>query len=75
MALVISENALIAREDPSLLKDELDVGDTLVESSTLSEERTVAIKYLTNICPAGSDKGSIEKLFAALERETYTKDE
>jgi SulP family sulfate permease len=75
MALVISENALIAREDSSLLKDELDVGDTLVESSTLSEERTVAIKYLTNICPAGSDKGSIEKLFAALERETYTKDE
>jgi SulP family sulfate permease len=75
MALVISENALIAREDPSLLKDELKVGDTLVESSTLSEERNVAIKYLTNICPAGSDRGSIEKLFGALHRETYAKDE
>jgi SulP family sulfate permease len=75
MALVIAENALIAREDPSLLKDELEVGDTLVESSTLSEERNVAIKYLTSICPAGSDKRSIEKLFGALERETYAKDE
>jgi SulP family sulfate permease len=75
MALVISENALIAKEDPNLLKDELDVGDALVESSTLSEERSVAIKYLTNICPTGSDKGSIEKLFGSLQRETYTKDE
>jgi hypothetical protein len=45
MALVISENALIAKEYPSLLKDELYVGDTVVESSTFSEERSVAIKY------------------------------
>jgi SulP family sulfate permease len=75
MALVISENALIAREDPSLLKDELEVGDTLVETSTLSEERTVAIKYLTNICQTRGDRGSIEKLFGALQRETYAKDE
>jgi CRP-like cAMP-binding protein len=74
-ALVISENALIAKEDPSLLEDDLDVGDPLNESSTLSEERIVAIKYLANICPAGSDRRNIEKLFGALKRETYAKDE
>jgi hypothetical protein len=40
-----------------LLKDELDVGDALVESSTCPKND--CRNHLTNICPA--DKGSIEK--------------
>lgn len=73
LALIYAENSLISRQNPSLLDDDIIGNQLLRKSSSLSEEREVAQKYLTNICPADADTKSAVLLFSKFQREVYAR--
>jgi SulP family sulfate permease len=78
LALVYAENALIDRDDPSLLEDEVILASQfhgLNETASLAEERDVALLYLKNLCPAKVDRNDMELLFSKFQREVYVKDD
>jgi len=77
-ALVLSENALIARQDMDLLKELLLTNDATRTNANLSEdeEKALVLHYLANICPRGDEEQSdTELLFSNFHREVYMKDE
>jgi SulP family sulfate permease len=76
LALVFSENALIHKQDFSLLDASMAVcHNVLTESSSLSEEQEVALHHLENLCPGKVDKHDVELLFSRFEREVFTKNQ
>jgi SulP family sulfate permease len=76
LALVFSENALIHKQDLSLLEPSMGVSDDVLrESSSLSEEREVALRHLENLCPGKAGKHDVELLFSKFVREVFAKDE
>lgn len=76
MALVYAENCLIGRQDPSLLEDS---GSTALQllraSSSMSEEKDVALHYLVNLVPMETRPATVEQLFSHFQRESYMKDD
>jgi SulP family sulfate permease len=80
-ALIYAENALIAKEDPTLLdsdenSDNIDVtGEISSQPSTthfsLSEERDIALRALSNLCSVSIPAEDLELLFSHLYREVY----
>lgn len=70
-ALIWAEDALIYRQDPSILTDcelvRFPVGD--------ASEYDTAIYFLSNLCPGNPSKSDLDKLFAHFTRETYKKDD
>jgi len=76
-ALMFAEDALIYRQDPSLVSNKQRVGPQLSQGSLDEEtcERDIAFQYLRNIIPHNPGKRDVEKLFELLEREEYAKDD
>jgi SulP family sulfate permease len=72
-ALIIAENALIYKQDPSLL--EIDINITEDEDLPVEKEREVGLKYLCDICPGEAHIEDIEILFSKFERQVYRKGE
>jgi SulP family sulfate permease len=77
-ALIYAENALIAKEDPTLLDsdDNSDKLDVITEEPSttdfsLSEEREIALRSLSNLCPVSIPAQDLELLFSILSREVY----
>jgi SulP family sulfate permease len=73
LALIYAEDYLIARQSPALLDDIVVASRLLGKSSSTSEEKEVALRYLINIC--GAKKELTEQLFSKYEREIYLKDD
>jgi SulP family sulfate permease len=73
LALVVAENALIFKQDPSLLGELIDISrhDYLSED----QEKELGLKYLKIICPEHVEDEDIEILFSLFQRQTYRKDE
>jgi len=72
-ALIIAENALIYKQDPSLLENDMNI--TEHEDLPVEKEREVGLKYLRDICPGESHIEDIEILFSKFERQVYRKGE
>lgn len=77
-ALIYAENALIAKEDPALLDDDEynDKLDVIAEEPcttdfSLSEEREIALRSLSNLCPVSIPAEDLELLFSKFYREVY----
>jgi len=73
MALVIAENALIYKQDPTLLEADTDIAEH--EDLPVEKEREVGLKYLCEMCPVEADIEDIEILFSMFERQVYRKGE
>jgi SulP family sulfate permease len=74
LALIYAENSLIARQNSDLLVDDVTIGYKLLrKSSSLSEEREVAEKYLLNLCPSDADERNARNLFSKFRREVYVR--
>ena len=74
-ALSLAEDALLARHDPTLLQQPIQPLPLAHKHSGLTEERDVALKYLTNLAVEPFTKESIETLFACFEREVHMQDD
>ena len=74
-ALRLAEDSLLARFDPTLLHPTVQPLPLAHKDSGLTEERDVALKYLSNLAVKPVTLKSIETLFACFEREVYTQDE
>lgn len=76
MALIKAEDALLSRQDPSLLQehDILNPLSTKYVGATdnVADEREFALHTLRNLCPMASNEG-LGLLFAKFERELYRK--
>ena len=75
-ALVFAEDALVAREAPSLLPHRLGFAEAQPlanENATLEEEKVILYQYFGNICPVPVPKHEFEILFLLLEREEFTR--
>ena len=73
------KDALVARQDPQLLNDEL--GPILLdrfssgnERYLLSEENEIALQLFARLCP-GENKDEISELFCLFKREVYCKND
>ena len=76
LALMFSEDALIARKDLTLLEDDLcKRGEIARTNSSLAEEREIGLQYLINLCPGQFEMSDVELLFSHFEREVFTQDE
>jgi SulP family sulfate permease len=69
-ALIFAEDAILNRQDPLLICDDLDY-----YPSDDACERDRAIHFLTNLCPGNSSKEDIEALLACYIREEYTEND
>lgn len=74
-ALRLAEDSLLARQDPALLQPTVQLLPLAHRDSGLTEEKEVALKYLSNLAVKPVTLHSIETLFACFEREVYTQDE
>jgi SulP family sulfate permease len=82
LALIYAENALVARQDPTLLHkdDELSLSIAHLHQSagnpnesSLGEEKEMTLAYLKNVCPSDMEDGDPELLFSLFDREVYRK--
>lgn len=74
LALIFAENALLVREDPSLVEEDLEnivVG--IDHTASLAQEKEVGLRYLVSLCPQGTEKKFVERLWRDMERELYAK--
>ncbi len=71
LALVISEDALISKKNPSLLEDELDI----IQEETLPEnmEQFAGMRYLRNMCPQEVKESDLETLCSLFQKQVYQK--
>jgi len=76
-ALMFAEDALIYRQDPSLMGNSLRMGPSLSQGS-LDEhtcEQDIAFQYLRNIIPHNPKEEDARELFRLFEREEYGRDD
>jgi SulP family sulfate permease len=80
LALIYAENALVARQDPTLLHKDDEVSLSIAHlsqaagnpnESSLVEEKEITLAYLKNVCPSDMEDGDPELLFSLFEREVY----
>ena len=71
LALVMSEDALIFKKDPSLLEDELDM--TQHDVLPASMEKSSGIRHLRNMCSQEVEEVQLEILFSRFHRQVYRK--
>ena len=74
-ALRLAEDSLLSRHDPTLLHPTVQPLPLANKDSGLTEEREVALKYLTNLAVKPVTLKAIETLFACFKREYYAQDE
>jgi SulP family sulfate permease len=77
-ALIFAEDALIAREDFTLLEDDdggFDASVLIHSNLSASGEREIAIHYLSKLNPKTLEIAELEVLFSLFEREVYQKDQ
>eukprot|EP00977_Amphora_coffeiformis_P011092 scaffold2655_cov179-Amphora_coffeaeformis.AAC.25 len=74
-ALRLAEDSLLVRYDPAFLHPTVQPLPLAHKDSGLTEERDVALKYLSNLAVKPVALNSIETLFACFKREVYGQDE
>ena len=74
-ALSLAEDSLLARHDLNLLPPTVQPLPLAHKDSGLSEERSVALKYLNNLVVQPADPQFTNALFSCFEREVYKQDD
>ena len=74
-ALSLAEDNLLYRYDPTLLQPSIRPLPLAHRDSGLTEEREVALEYLTNLAVEPFTSESIQILFSCFHREEYKQDE
>lgn len=75
LAILFAEDALIAIQNPTLLRNDIDMFPTCNKSFNLEQEKDVALQYFVKLCPREACINDVKFLFSKFQREVFKKND